>query len=224
MDKAQQVLKIFCRASGAKINWHKSAAIWASRTERTWVWGEEVGLRWLPKGTGTHYLGIQVGFHLPFEANFDKMMIALKSKLITWSHNKLSLAGRILVANQVLLASTWYLAACWNPNPRMCAQVRGVIRNFIWSGKDAPVRAKVKWDTLVLPTSQGGLGIIDPKSQSEALLANLLVRGLAPRGEPWKELIRYKADQIRLPVHKKGPSTPDIDWLFVAPKLKRIYH
>jgi hypothetical protein len=24
------------------------------------------------------------------------------------------------VVNQVLLASMWYLAACWNPNPRMC--------------------------------------------------------------------------------------------------------
>jgi hypothetical protein len=153
MDKAQRVLELFCQASGAKVNWHKTAAIWANKTERTWTWGEEVGLRWLPEGMGTHYLGIKVGFHLPSEANFDKMMLALKSKLITWSHNKLSLMGRILVANQVLLASTWYLATCWNPNPRMCAQVKGVIRNFIWSGKDAPARTKVKWDTLVLPTS-----------------------------------------------------------------------
>jgi hypothetical protein len=123
-------------------------------------------------------------------------MLALKSKLITWSHNLLSLAGRILVANQVLLAFMWYLAACWNPNPRMTTQIRRVIRNFIWGGKDAPARAKVKWDTLTLPTAQGGLGIIDPKTQSEALLAKLLIRGLASRGEPWKELIRHKADQI----------------------------
>ncbi len=69
----------------------------------------------------------------------------------------------------------WYLAACWNPNPRMCCQVRGVVRNFIWGGKDAPARAKVKWDMLALPTAQGGLGIIDPKTQSEPLLAKLLV-------------------------------------------------
>jgi hypothetical protein len=47
------------------------------------------------------------------------MMLALKSKLIIWSNNALSLAGRILVANQVLLASIWYLAACWNPDPKM---------------------------------------------------------------------------------------------------------
>jgi hypothetical protein len=163
------------------------------------------------EGKGTRYLGIQVGFHLPVEANFDKMMVALKSKLINWSHSCLSLAGRILVANQVLLASMWYLAACWNPNLRMCAQVKGVVRNFIWSGKEAPTRAKVKWDTLMLPTAQGELGIIDPKTQSKALLAKLLVRGLAPGREPWKELVRHKADQIRLPVHGKGPDTPDIN-------------
>jgi hypothetical protein len=92
------------------------------------------------------------------------MMVALKGKLISWSHNNLSLARRILVANQVLLTSMWYLAACWNPNPRMCSQVRGVVRNFIWGGKATPAWAKVKWDTLTLPIAKGGLGIIDPKT------------------------------------------------------------
>jgi hypothetical protein len=115
----------------------------------------------------------------------------------------------------------WYMATAWNPNPVMCSQVRGIVRNFIWSGKASNARAKVKWETLVLPTTQGGLGIIDPKVQSEALLAKLLVRGLTPGGEPWKELLRHKANQVRLPVHGLGPSTQDINWLFAATKLKR---
>jgi hypothetical protein len=92
------------------------------------------------------------------------MLLGLKGKLINWSTCRLSLAGRILVANQILLASMWYLAASWNPNPRMCCQVQGVVKNFIWSGKTTNARAKVKWETLVLLTSQGGLGIIDPKT------------------------------------------------------------
>ncbi len=94
------------------------------------------------------YLGIQVGYHILPEANFDKMLSALKGKLISWSTCRLSLAGRILVVNQVLLASMWYMAASWDPNPRMCSQVRGVVRNFIWSGKSTNARAKVKWETL----------------------------------------------------------------------------
>jgi hypothetical protein len=164
MDRAQEVLKTFCHASGANINWHKSAAIWANQREKTWEWGSEEGLKWILESKRTKYLGIQVDFHLPPEANFDMMMLALKGKLISWSNSMLSLVGRILVANQVLLASIWYLSTCWNPNPRMCSQVRGVIRNFIWGGKEAPARAKVKWDTLALPTAQGGLGVTNPKS------------------------------------------------------------
>jgi hypothetical protein len=105
MSRVQEVLRIFCHTSGAKINWHKSAAIWASKRERSWDWGGDVGLKWIPAGKGTRYLKIQVGFHFPPEANFDTMMIALKGKLISWSHCMLSLANRILVANQVLLAS-----------------------------------------------------------------------------------------------------------------------
>jgi hypothetical protein len=221
MERTQKVLDTFCRESGAKINWHKTAAIWASKKNRDWEWGQEVGLQWIPEGKRVRYLGIQVGFHLPPEANFDKMLSALKDKLINWSTCRLSLAGRILVANQVLLASMWYLAASWNPNPRMCCQVRGVVRNFIWSGKATNARAKVKWETLVLPTSQGGIGIIDPKTQSEALLAKLLIMGLEPGGEPWKELLRHKANQVMLPVHGLGPATQDINWLFAAKKLKR---
>jgi hypothetical protein len=154
MDRAQGVLNLFCKASGAKVNWNKTAAIWASKRSKNWECGQEVGLQWVPESKGVRYLGIQVRFHLPPEANFDKMLITLKGKLINWSTCRLSLAGRILVANQVLLASMWYLAACWNPNPRMYSQVRGVVRNFIWGGKATNARAKVKWDTLVLPTTK----------------------------------------------------------------------
>ncbi len=150
-------------------------------------------------------------------------MLALKGKLINWSNCNLSLAGRILVANQVLITSMWwYMAACWNRNPMMCNQVRGVVRNFIWGGKATNAKGKVKWDTLSLPTTKGGLGIIDPKTQSEALLAKLLIKGLARGSKPWKELLRHMANQVKLPVHGKGPNTQDINWLFAAPKLKRL--
>jgi hypothetical protein len=209
--------------SFAKVNWHKSAAIWASKNKRGWRWGENVGLKWIPDGEGTRYLSVLVGSHLPLEANFEKMRLSLKNKLINWSNNRLSLAGRILVANQVLLTSMWYIAASWNPNPRMCSQIRGIVRNFIWGGREAPTRTKVKWDTMVMPTSRGGLGIIDPRAQSETLLAKLLTRGLAPGGEPWKELIKHKAEQTRLQVHSKGPSTADINWIFAANKLKKTH-
>ncbi len=62
MERTQKVLDTFCKASGAKVNWNKSCAIWASKRDKEWEWGREVGLQWIPKGKGVRYLGIQVGF------------------------------------------------------------------------------------------------------------------------------------------------------------------
>jgi hypothetical protein len=147
-------------------------------------------------------------------------MFTLKGKMIAWGKCNLFLIGKILVANQVLLSSMWYLVACWNPNPRTCNQIRRVVRNFIWGGKASNTRAEVKWDSLSLPLSSGGLGIIDPKAQSETPLAKLLVRSFAPRREPWEEILRHRTDQIHLLVHGKGPNISDINWFFAGPKFK----
>jgi hypothetical protein len=99
MDRAREVLDLFCSASEAKINWKKSTAIWAIKNTRSWEWGGHLGLKWIPKGKGIRYVGIQVGFRLPMETNFDKLMYSLKGKLITWGHRNLSLADRTIVPN-----------------------------------------------------------------------------------------------------------------------------
>jgi hypothetical protein len=54
------------------------------------------------------------------------------------------------------------------------------------------------------------------------LLAKLFIRGLAPGGEPWKELVRHNADKTRFPIHGKGPSSLDLHCLFAVPKFKRF--
>jgi hypothetical protein len=91
-------------------------------------------------------------------------MTSLKYKMIAWGNYNLSLVDKIIIANQVLLSSMWYMAACWNPNPRMSNQIKGVVGNFIWGGKTFKTQAKVKWDSLTLPPLCDNLRIIDPKA------------------------------------------------------------
>ncbi len=52
MERTQRVLDIFCKASGAKVNWNKTAAIWANKREKYWEWGQEVGLSGSRKAKG----------------------------------------------------------------------------------------------------------------------------------------------------------------------------
>jgi hypothetical protein len=182
LNKVRTVFELFCLAFGAKFNWGKSAAIWANK-EKTVGMGTRSWAEMDPQGTrGSMFR--HPNMQLPTEANFEKLMLTLKGKMITWGKCNLSFISRILVANQILLSSMWYLVACWNCNLKMCNQIRGMVRNFIWGGKASDTWAKVKWDFLTLPLSSGGLRIINPKAQSETLLAKLLMKGLALGGEP----------------------------------------
>ena len=131
-----------------------------------------------------------------------------------WSIARLSLAGRVVVANQVLLATMWYITSCWIFSRSCISQVQRLIRNFLWSGGDgSPTRAKVAWSVITLPTSRGGLGLIDPACQSRALLGKFVVRSLLPGSEPWKELLLHRLG--RCTPRMGGPWQPEVRWLFV---------
>ena len=220
LDRALDVITRFGAASGAKLNLHKSVGIWVAHTERTWQWGEEAGLKWLPPGEVTRYLGYPFGLNISQREKDTKMLNQIRKHLARWSDKKLSLAGRIMVANQVILASIWYLASCTDISGQAIKIARATVRNYIWSGKrESKTRAKVKWATAVLPIVRGGIKILDPQWQASALLVKLLVRGLTVGYEPWKALVRHRVAQTQQSRRGKWPA--HANWIMNSPQLVR---
>ena len=112
-----------------------------------------------------------------------------------------------------MLATMWYITSCWIFASSCISQVQRLIRNFLWSGGDgSPARAKVAWSVITLPTALGGLGLVDPPSQSQALLGKFIVRGLLPGGEPWKELLFFRLGTCR--PTSRGPWQSELRWIF----------
>ena len=210
LTKMFNLLTTFCLASGARVNWNKSKAIWISANQPP-NWSPVEGFAWIPRGTAIRYLGCQIGVDLPPEAHVAPLLTMLRRKLLHWSSAQLSLAGRVVVANNVLLASIWFVASSCMFSRSCLEQLRRLIRNFIWSGKDKDnVRAKVAWKTLIQPKSKGGLGLIDPWQQSKALLSKFLVCSLRPDAGPWslflQECLQCCAPNIG------GPWKKDTRW------------
>jgi exonuclease III len=207
LDRALSVINRFSAASGAKLNLHKSVGLWLSPRVREWQWGEEAGLKWLEKGEVTRYLGYPFGIDIPQKEKDAKMLNHIRKHLLNWSTNKLSLAGRILIANQVVLSSIWYLASCTDLSGKSLKLARAAVRNYVWSGKrDTRARARVKWSTAVLPIVRGGVKILDPEWQASALLVKLLIRGLSVGYEPWKTLVRHRVAQTKQSRRGRWPS------------------
>ena len=112
-----------------------------------------------------------------------------------------------MIANQVVLSSIWYLASCTDLSGKALKLARAMVRNYMWSGqREASTRARVKWDTAVLPIVRGGIKILDPQWQTSALLVKLLIRGLSVGYEPWKVLVRYRVAQTKQSRRCKWPS------------------
>ena len=221
LDRALTVINRFGAASGAKLNLHKSVGLWVAKSERTWQWGEEAGLKWLPSGEVTKYLGYPFGIHIPQKEKDGKMLNQIRKHLGKWSQHPLSLAGRIMVSNQVILSSIWYLASCTDLTRKALKVAKATVRNYIWSGKrESFARARVKWDTAVLPIVRGGIKILDPQWQASALLIKLLVRGLLVGYEPWKTLVRYRVAQTKQ--SRRGTWPSHANWVMNSRNIAKL--
>ena len=63
------------------------------------------------RGVAVRYLGVKVGIDLARELHAAPLLLTLRKKLFLWGNAKLSLAGRVIVANHVLLSIVWYIAS-----------------------------------------------------------------------------------------------------------------
>ena len=74
--------------------------------------------------------------------------------------------------------------------------------------------AKVAWDVLIRPKSQGGLALIDPLIQSRALLTKFVVRGLLLGTEAWKGMLLNQL--MQLSPKTGGNWLPSLKWMFLT--------
>ena len=110
--QVQKSVDDFSQASGALINWDKSSGFWIASGDPP-INIPTSGFTWIPHGQPIRYLGCRVGLGLNAEDMIAPLLLRLRNKLIYWNKEKLSLAGRVVVANSVLLSSIWYIASTW---------------------------------------------------------------------------------------------------------------
>ena len=217
LQKAEGRIEWFCKASGGKINWNKSRGLWVSSNPRP-LWCPNVDFQWVPTGMSVKYLGFLVGVETPKNQQLEQVKEKIRKKLRLWASVKLSLAGRVVVVNHILLATMWHSVACWMLDKACIKNIKAMVRGFLWSGRDNEMAsAKVAWGCLVKTKNEGGLGLVDPVQQSKALLGKLLVRSLQPGPELWKVLLRNRVD-LWCPKNG-GPWQANTWWLF-SPALK----
>ncbi|MCO5609834.1 hypothetical protein L7F22_064066 [Adiantum nelumboides] len=160
LDRLKSTLSVFCCASGSLINWHKSSGF-VNGVDDVCTWGKHQGFTWVALGQTCRYLGFHVGMEVSLWQQFEPVLASIRRKLCHWASMHLSLAGRALVVNQVLLATAWFTTSCWTLYPQALSRLRCLVRNFLWGGSDGArdTRPWISWCTVILPRQEGGQAV-----------------------------------------------------------------
>ena len=75
-------------------------------------------------------LRCRVGLDLTAEQQIVPLLLSIMQKLLFWSSARLSLAGQVVVTNQVLLATMWYITSCWIFSGSCISQIQRTDQDF----------------------------------------------------------------------------------------------
>lgn len=129
VDELVRILETFNQASNMEINWEKSCTYWFDKYTHKPEWLLRYNWKWAEEGTP---FGLNLNTRDLDQFFYNK----IANKLEYWSTMKLSLTGRIVICNQMLLLTLWFFITVWGGSNKILKKIRGAIRNYIWSGKE----------------------------------------------------------------------------------------
>ena len=103
------LLETFCLATGLVLNWSKSCGYWKQKGNVDWpLWTDRLGITWADEEGVSKLLGAPFGLSLTTKDVDAFLFDKLAKKLIHWSTIRINPTGRSVVANSVLLSSTFF--------------------------------------------------------------------------------------------------------------------
>ncbi|EIE78403.1 hypothetical protein RO3G_03107 [Rhizopus delemar RA 99-880] len=108
---------------------------------------------------------------------FETQLIqTIKTQCGIYSQRNLSLRGRVVLANSVILSKLWYTLRVTSFPKRFYSQIRSVMYQFICRS----IKPGFKYALLCRSIAEGGLGLLDPLIQQRSLQRQWISQLLQP--------------------------------------------
>jgi hypothetical protein len=202
----KEILEVFSLATGVKVNYNKSMMVSINVPQAK--------LNLLAatfnctKGTLPFtYLGLPLGTTKPRVEDFLPLVTNCERRLQATSVF-LSQAGRLQMTNAVLTSLPMYHMSTYLLPKTAIDQIDKYRKHCLWRSSDVNAKSapKAAWAMVCLPKEEGGLGVLNLKTQNEALLLKNLHKFFNRLDIPWVHLVWEKHySSGKLPGHiKKG--------------------
>lgn len=187
------ILQLFCKATGMVINREKSTRSMAGCTYQE----SQVAIQHFPfleinLLEGIKYLGFRLkpdGYKIE---NWSWLINKIEKRINCWHHRLLSKAGRLLLIKSVLKATpVYWMSLTWIPKG-ILQRFQQICNRFLWNGnKKGNIFAWTRWSLVTTPKRWGGWGLKALPEFAQALTAKqgwLLLK----QNSLWAEVIHQK--------------------------------
>jgi hypothetical protein len=106
------------------------------------------------------------------EINYFNKVKNMNNLFRIWKMRDLSIIGKIMITKSLGISKLLYVASMLYTGEETLAEVQTHINDFVWNSKPP----KVKMDTLIKQIPQGGLKLVDFRTQVKALVLNWIGR------------------------------------------------
>jgi exonuclease III len=138
-NRLHLTLENFQKASGLKINKEKSVGLflgsWKDRND------QPLGINW--STDIIQILGIHFSRTHHDSINWTNLLSKMSKKIIQWKHRRLTIFGRAIVINNLILSQLWYIAAVVNMPKHVEKEITKMIFDYLWEGKTHLVSQRV---------------------------------------------------------------------------------
>lgn len=161
------IMDTFGRASNARLNLKKTVAFPLFKNVGALsqaLQQDHVHIHSKRSADALVYLGFPLALtRMQRDSFFNNIHNKIKHHINAMHGRQLSIMGRSLIANSLLLSRLWHVISVQPPTRSWTRKVQGSIRTFTLPFFPAP-----SWNFICLRRSQGGLGLVDIGSQTVA--------------------------------------------------------
>ncbi|KAG0930594.1 hypothetical protein G6F32_011943 [Rhizopus arrhizus] len=180
--RVQEHIHHYGQVSNAKVNLFKTEAISLNgNSSPSWqqLLSEHQITKWHDHSSAQplRYLGFPVISSITQRRYFETQLIqTIKTQCGIYSQRNLSLRGRVVLANSVILSKLWYTLRVTSFPKSFYSQIRSVMYQFICRS----IKPGFKYALLCRSIADGGLGLLDPLIQQRSLQRRWISQLLQP--------------------------------------------
>ena len=161
------------KATGCNLNAHKTKSL-LIQTNRVAAVCKNYPIKWCTDKF-VRILGVHFNNNYKHTKyyNINTCIQQMEESTKTQSQRNLTLKGKTIVINTLMSSKLWFIANVFRIPKDLITEINKIVFGYLWKGSAAEPIAR---ETLFLPRDRGGLGILVPLIQGEALRIKYLIQ------------------------------------------------